>query len=121
MTDIDQETNETTEDPIEGSNVEEQPVEETRKVVRRKPSPTPFDHPLSFPILVGGLGLWFGYDWLFNPKIQSKSFNMWMFWICLVVFVLTIRLGLREMRMVREKKRKKAEKEMAKQAESAES
>ena len=109
MNDIDQDPAETTDTPHEGSEVA-QPVE--RKVVRRKPSPTPFDHPLSFPILVGALGLWFGYDWLFNPKIQSKAFNMWMFWICMVVFVLTIRIGLREMRIVRERKQKKAEEEL---------
>ena len=105
MNDIDQDPADSTDNPYEGSDVEQ-------KVVRRKPSPTPFDHPLSFPILVGALGLWFGYDGWFNPKTKSVMFNQVMFGICLVVFLLTIRIGLREMRIVRERKQKKAEEEL---------
>jgi|GEM_PF-1432997 len=116
MNDLDQDPadsdvdSDATENLHDGSDTEQQPVE--RKVIRRKPSPTPFDHPLSFPILIGAFTLWFGYDGWFNPKTHSVGFNQVMFGICLVIFLLTIRIGLREMRIVRERKQKKAEEEL---------
>ena len=84
----------------------EQENTEAKRPVRRKPTPTPFDHPLAFPLLVGGLGLWFGYDGWFNPETKSVGFNQIMFGVCSVVFLLTMYMGLREMKMVREQKAK---------------
>ena len=91
--------------------VEDAHAEETPRPVRRKPTPTPFDHPLSFPLLVFSLGLWFGYDGWFNPKTKSVLFNQVMCGVCMVAFLITIRIGLREMRIVRERKAKKAAEE----------
>ena len=96
-------------------------AEETpRPVVRRKPTPTPFDHPLSFPLLVFALGLWFGYDGWFNPKTKSVMFNRVMCGVCMTAFIFTIRIGLREMRIVRERKAKRAAEEAAEQSEQSE-
>lgn len=86
---------------------------EVVRPVKRKPTPTPFDHPLSFPILIGLFALYFGYDGWFNPKIKSIMFNRWGFVICSIICVWTMRIGLREMRILRERKAKKAAEEAA--------
>lgn len=39
------------------------------------PPPTPFDHPLFLPVLLGAGAVWFGYDGWFNPEIKAVMFN----------------------------------------------
>jgi len=39
------------------------------------PPPTPFDHPLFLPVLLGAGAIWFGYDGWFNPEIKAVMFN----------------------------------------------
>ena len=51
--------------PGNGEEVEEQ-------------APTPFDHPLFLPVLLGGLMLWFGYDGWINDDpdmLKHVTFN----------------------------------------------
>ena len=85
---------------------EEQPesVNDEVEPVRRQSSPTPFDHPLAFPLLLLAMGLWFGYDGWFNPKIKAVMFNKVMFVIFALGFVITMWISVREMRQSREQK-----------------
>ena len=54
-------------------------------------APTPFDHPLFLPVLLGGLALWFGYDGWLNAAEEMKehrTFNRYGFGllICLTIY-----------------------------------
>lgn len=64
--------------------------------VERQHTPSPFDHPLSFPALLLVLGLWFGYDGWLNPETKSVGFNRIMFGVFALAFVWTLRIGVLE-------------------------
>jgi hypothetical protein len=57
-------------------------------------APTPFDHPLFMPVLLGGLMFWFGYDGFLNDDpdmAEHITFNRVGF---AVLFVGTIYTGI---------------------------
>ena len=37
-----------------------------------RPAPTPFDHPLFLPVVLGVMTLWFAFDVFFNPKMMEE-------------------------------------------------
>lgn len=99
---------------------EDQNPLQPRRRSKAPPSPTPFDHPLSFPLLLFVFCLWFGYDGFISTKIKSVMFNRVMFGLFFVGFVWTLKIGLSEMKMLRERAaRKKAESEAAETATEA--
>lgn len=112
MTDQQPDSGDGTNAELEADEIlEKEPVQTTRRG-KAPPSPTPFDHPLSFPLLLFVLSLWFGYDGFISSKIKSVMFNRVMFGLCFGGFLFTLRIGLNEMRMLRERAaRKKAERE----------
>lgn len=64
-----------------------QPIEEVEEQ-----APTPFDHPLFLPVLLGGLMLWFGYDgWLNDDPDMAEhiTFNRIGFVVLLIGAVYT--------------------------------
>ncbi len=68
-------------------------------------APTPFDHPLFLPVLLGGLTLWFGYDgWLNDdPGMQEHlTFNRVGFGVLLCGAIYTGIQGFREWKQDRE-------------------
>lgn len=112
-------------DNVEATEEAEATVEQNTGQLRRRstapPSPTPFDHPLSFPLLLFVLSLWFGYDGFISTKIKSVMFNRVMFVVFFVGFIWTLKIGLNEMKMLRERaSRKKAQSESAEATEATE-
>jgi len=68
-------------------------------------APTPFDHPLFLPELLGGLTLWFGYDGWINQDpemLEHLSFNRWGFGVLVLAGTYYTVQSLREARAERE-------------------
>jgi hypothetical protein len=84
-----------TTDPHTAANTETAPVQNEEE----EQAPTPFDHPLFMPVLLGGLTLWFGYDgWLNDDPdmVEHITFNRVGFAVLFVGAIYTGITGYKE-------------------------
>jgi hypothetical protein len=84
-----------TPDPNVAPTTETGPVQNEEE----EQAPTPFDHPLFMPVLLGGLMFWFGYDgWLNDDPDMAEhiTFNRVGFAVLLVGAIYTGITGYKE-------------------------
>lgn len=72
------------------------PITETAPVQNEEEehAPTPFDHPLFMPVLLGGLMFWFGYDGWLNDDPDMAEHIMFNRVGFVVLFVGAIYTGI---------------------------